>query len=100
MQINNYKFELRKLFGKIINPKRDWRILIILFIIFVAISVIFDFYMYQQIKSGDMYVNVNKTELIIENLKSNDLQTILDNFENKKIKTETFKMENKSDPSL
>lgn len=85
---------------KIVNPKRDWNILIIIFIIFIIASVGFDFYMYQQITSGDMYISVNKNELTIENLKSLDLKKILDNFETKKSMIMTLKLENLVDPSI
>ena len=84
----------------IVNPKRDWNILIILFIVLITSSVGFDFYMYQHIVSGDMYVSVTKTELVIENLKSDDLKKILENFETKKSKITTLKLENLVDPSI
>ena len=88
------------LFGNIVNPKREWGILIILFVIFIVASIGFDFYMYQQIVSGDMYISVKREDLVIENLKSNDLQKILDNFETKKAKITTLKLENLVDPSI
>lgn len=86
--------------GKIVNPKRDWNILIILFIIFIIASIGFDFNMYQQIVGGDMYVSVKREELIIENLKTNDLKKILANFEAEKTLISTLKLENLVDPSL
>ncbi|MFH1454794.1 MAG: hypothetical protein ABIF22_00485 [bacterium] len=86
--------------GGIVNPKRDWNILIILFLVFIVSSMGFDYYMYQQIVSGDMYVSVARTEIVIENLKSDDLKKILDNFETKKSKITTLKLENLVDPSL
>lgn len=66
---------------KIVNPKRDWNILIFFFIIFILISVIYDYYIYQKITKGEIYISINKEDLVIENLKSDDLQKILDNFE-------------------
>jgi hypothetical protein len=91
----------QKLFSKkIVNPKRDWHIILFIFAILIIASVGFDFYMYQKIVSGDMYVSVNKEELTIENLKANDLKKILDNFEVKKSAATTLKLENLVDPSL
>jgi len=86
--------------NKIVNPKRDWKILLTLLIIFILISLGFDFYMYRQIVNGDMYISVKREELVIENLKSNDLQKILNNFETKKTNITTLKMENLIDPSI
>ena len=85
---------------KIVNPKRDWNILSILFAIFIVVSVGFDYYMYQQIVGGDMYVSVKKEELVIETLKVNDLQKIVDSFELKKNIIINIKIENLVDPSL
>ena len=85
---------------KIVRPKRDWKILIILFVVFIIVSIGFDCYMYQQIASGDMYVDVNRSDVVIENLKTNDLQKILDNFNNKKTIISTLKVKKLVDPSL
>ena len=96
----NNIFQTKFNFERRLNPKRDWNILIIIFIILLVISVGFDFYMYQQIVSGDMYVSVNKNDLVIENLKSSDLQRILNNFETKKTNMTTLKLKNLVDPSI
>jgi hypothetical protein len=88
------------LFGNIVNPKRDWNILIIIFMVFTLGSVGYDYYLYQQIVSGDMYISVTREDIVVENLKSNDLQKILDNFEAKKAKITTLKLENLVDPSI
>jgi hypothetical protein len=86
--------------GKIVNPKRDWSILVFLFSIIIIASIGFDFYMYRKIVSGDMYVSVRKDELVIESLKSNDLKKIADNFELKKTNMTNLKLENLIDPSI
>ena len=85
---------------KIVRPKRDWRILVILFAVFLIVSIGFDFYMYQQVSSGDMYVDVNRSDVAIESLKKSDLQKILDNFDNKKTIITTLKIKNLVDPSI
>ena len=97
---NNPSAKTIHLSGKIVNPRRDWNILIILFFVFILASIGFDLYMYLQIKSGDMYISVNKSELTIENLKSADLKKILDKFESKKVIITTLKLEKLIDPSL
>ncbi len=97
---NNYRFKPIKLSGKIVNPKRDWNILIISFVVLILASIGFDSYMYWQIVNGDMYISVKKEELVIENLKSGDLQKISDIFDGKKSKTATLKLGNLVDPSI
>lgn len=99
IQNNNQSKEL-SLSDKIVNPRRDWNILLILFVVFIVASIGFDTYMYLQIVSGDMYVSVNRSDLTIEALKTTELQKILDNFEAKKVKITTLKIENLVDPSL
>lgn len=84
----------------IVSPKRDWSILLIIFSVLIIISIGFDFYMYQKIVSGDMYVSVKKDELMVETLKSNDLKNITDNFEFKKSNITKLKLENLVDPSI
>ena len=86
--------------SRIENPKRDWGILIVFFFILILISVGFDMYMYQKIVSGDMYISVKREELVIESLKSKDLQKILENFQAKKSAITTLKVESMVDPSL
>ena len=86
--------------SNIVNPKRDWSILIILFFVLIVASIGFDYYMYQQIVSGDMYITVKKEDIVIENLKSTDLQNILNNFESKNIKITNLKLDNLVDPSI
>lgn len=85
---------------RIVSPKRDWGILLIIFSILVIASVVFDFYMYQKIVSGDMYVSVKKDELVIESLKSSELKNITDNFESKAVNITKLKLENLVDPSI
>jgi hypothetical protein len=98
---NNNFSQTKKIFSvKIVNPKRDWHILLFVFIILIISAIGFDFYIYQKIVGGDMYVTINKDELTIENLKSDDLQKILDYFEIKKSKISTIKLENLVDPSI
>ena len=84
----------------LVNPKRDWMILIITFIIFILIVVSFDAYMYQEIVSGDMYISVNREDLFIENLKSDDLRKVISVFETKKTNVINLKLENLTDPSI
>jgi len=86
--------------GKIINPQKNWIILIIIFIILILTSLGFDFNYYQQIVSGDMYVDINRADLSIQSLKKNELQNILDNFEAKKTSIATLKAKNLVDPSI
>ncbi len=85
---------------KLVNPKREWEILVIVFAIFILSAIAFDFYMYRQIVGGDMYVSVKKEEVTVEKLKSTELQKILSNFEIKKSKIMTQKLENLVDPSI
>ena len=96
----NIFFRLNFLSKKRINPERDWKILTFFFIVLIILSIGFDAYIYEKIVSGDMYVNVQKNELMIENLKKDDLKKILDNFEAKKANFPNLKLQKLVDPSL
>ena len=89
-----------KLSGKIVNPKRDWKILIIIFIVLIIAAVGFDFCMYKEIAGGDMYVSVNKYDIVVESLKIADLQKVLSDFQSKESKIQTLKKGNLVDPSI
>jgi hypothetical protein len=85
---------------KMINPRRDWTILVGLFVIFVIGVIAFDYRMYKKTVSGDMYVSVKRDELIVEDLKVSNIKDVLSTFENKKNIINTLKLEKVSDPSL
>ena len=86
--------------GKIVNPKRDWIILVILFVVLILSSIGFDADMYLKIVSGDMYVSVTRADLVIENLKTDALQKIVNNFAEKKTNMINLKLVNLVDPSI
>lgn len=86
--------------GNIINPRKNWIFLLVLLTVFVVISIVFDLYMYYKISNGDLYVIVKTEDVTVENLKSVELQKILDNFETKKNNIGQLKLENLVDPSI
>jgi predicted Holliday junction resolvase-like endonuclease len=86
--------------NKIVNPKRDWIILLILFLIMIISVIVFDIIIYEKISSGDMYVSVNREELTPENLKTADLTRLIDNFEAKRQKMLNLKIQPLIDPSI
>ncbi len=84
----------------LINPKRDWAVLVIFFSIAVIFSILFEAYLYREIVKGDMFVTVNRDELNLENLKIDDLKKVLAIFEAKKSAKDNYKVERSVDPSL
>ena len=86
--------------NRVVNPRRDWYILVLTFTILIVIIVVFDYNMYKRIIGEEMYVAVKSNELVIENLKFDDFKKITDNFEVKKAKLVSSKLENLIDPSI
>ncbi len=84
----------------LINPKRDWTILVVIFLVSIALSISFDIFMYKNIVSGEMFVTVNRDELSLENLKIDDLKKVLANFDTKKSATLNYKLEHSVDPAI
>lgn len=84
----------------IVRPKRDWMILVTFFIVVIISVIAFDANMYLQIRSGDMYVSVNKDELIIEKLKASQLQAVINIYEARKEKIANAKVQKLVDPSI
>ncbi len=85
---------------KIINPKREWMLLLAFFLILIISFVSFDFITYKKISSGEMYISINRLDLNIEVLKTDALKKLIDNFESRKAKITSLKVENLIDPSL
>lgn len=85
---------------KIVRPKREWYVLLAIFIISFVSVIVFNIYMYINITNGDMYVSVNKEELIIENLKVSSLDNIINKIETKKANFSNLKIERLTDPSI
>jgi hypothetical protein len=84
----------------IINPKRDWKILVILFMCMLVGAFAFNAFIYTQITNGDMYVSVSKDELTLEMLKTKQLQSIIDDFKLRQTTVANMKIQPAIDPSL
>ena len=85
---------------KIINPFRDWLILIALFTVMIIYFVVFDSLTYNKIIKGEMYISVEKEELTFVKLNREELKSIIDKFEGKKDYVSKMKIELLSDPSM
>ena len=85
---------------KIINPKRDWMLLLAFFLILIISFILFDFFMYKKISSGEMYISINRSDLNIEVLKTAALKKLIDSFEAKKETVASLKVQNLIDPSI
>jgi|GEM_PF-6621325 len=86
--------------NKVINPKRDWILLIILFLVMLVCAITYDSLIYTKISNGEMYVSINRNELNLENLKIDELKKLIDNFESKSAKISSLKIGPSIDPSL
>ncbi len=85
---------------KIVNPKRDWMILLALFFVMLISAALYDASLYKNIASGDMYVSVPKSELELETIGGAALQNVVNDFESRKANTAELKMQKLIDPSL
>jgi len=85
---------------KLINPNREWRIILVIIFFIIIGTIFYDIYTYMQISSGEMYISVKKEELIIENLKENQLKKVVNSFEQKIEISSSSKLENLPDPSI
>ncbi len=85
---------------KNINPCRDWIILLIIFGILLISTIAFNLYFYMNISNDDMYISVNKEDLVLKSLKIDSLKKVVENFESKKEIISKLKVEYIIDPSL
>lgn len=84
----------------LIKPCRDWRLLIISFLIMLVVSITFDFLTYQKIVKDEMYVSVVKEELVLVELKDKELEDIVSDFEKKREYISEIKIIDLLDPSI
>jgi len=63
-------------------------------------SVFFDIFIYTQIANGGMYVSVNKNELAIETLKTDQLKSLISEFQLRQTEITTMKETSSIDPSI
>ncbi len=85
---------------KIINPVRDWISIIIIFSVFVAFDLVFDGIMYSRITSGEMYISVPSSSIKVEMLKTDEIQSIINDYESRKTEISKMSPKNLVDPSL
>lgn len=85
---------------KIINPYRDWMILLVVFFIMICFFVLFDILTYHKIIKGEMYVSVLKEELTFIKLEKEKLQAIVDLFKEKEDFISNIKIKKLIDPSI
>jgi len=101
-EITNYESISKRiaLFRQFVNPNRDWIVLLIFIFVLLLSSLYFDYNIYRKTTTGDMYISVAKDELVIENLKTDQIQNILNIFQDKKNQIKNLKLEKLVDPSL
>lgn len=86
--------------NKIINPKRDWIILLILFFVMIAGALSYDAIIYKNIANGEMYVSVPENELQLQSIDSVTLQNVVNDFESRQATISGMKIKKLIDPSL
>jgi len=96
----NFSFKTVFTSQKLISPRRDWIILLACAALALGAALTFDAFMYTQITSGEMYVSVNKDQLDLQPLKTDQLKAILDNFQNRSVASTSLKVGTQIDPSL
>jgi len=84
----------------IVRPRRDWVVLLVLFLVMLCGAMAFDAFLYRDIASGDMYVSVNNAELELPHINADLLNTAVNDFESRETKTAGMKPQKLVDPSL
>lgn len=110
--MRNFKF--KKIFGKVfnnrseaykkeeVNPRRDWKIVAIIFILISFGIIVFDTYVYWIISKGGFFVSSSKEAIPIESIDRSELAKVIKFYEDR----EKFFQEVKSkkaeivDPSI
>ncbi len=83
-----------------INPKRDWAIILISFIVLLLGIIFYDYQFYKKVSNGEMFISVNKEELKLESLNIDELNKVIKYYDEKSKYTSEFKSASSVDPSL
>ncbi len=84
----------------IINPRRDWIILMVISATIFLGAIFYDYSFYKRVSTGEMYISVNKDELTLEALNVDELKKILQLYKDKSDFTSQFQTMHSIDPSL
>jgi hypothetical protein len=85
---------------KIINPRRDWTVLVIFLFILIIGALAFDGLMYEKIASGEMYVSVERSELNLQPLHVGAMQQVISDYQSRAENISSIRTKNFIDPSL
>lgn len=87
---------------KEINPRRDWNIILLFFVLTLIILIVFGSYLYRKISKGNLFVVPERNEPIAETIDRSELKKIFDYYETKSRLFEENKIKKPEviDPSL
>lgn len=89
-----------RFWGDSINPKRDWIILITIFLVSVVFFILLGLNIYRDTNSKELFVDISKEEIIIEEVKPEEMSAVISVFEKKKTMFNSVKTIKLVDPSL
>lgn len=84
----------------IINPKRDWVVILSVSFLILVMFLIFDYILFNKVNSGSMFIDVNSREINIERLSVDKLNQVIKDFDNKAFRLTQIKKGIIVDPSL
>lgn len=86
--------------NEIVHPRRDWIVLLVVFLVMLLGAAAYDLSIHQDIASGEMYVSVDKTDLKLQSVNTKALENVVNDFESKRAEMSGLKMQKLVDPSL
>ena len=83
-----------------VHPQRDWEILILVFIIAVIFAIAYDYDLYNDISTGEMFVSAESDGVAFEKLNTSGLNKVIDTFEIKDAAYNELKKTSLVDPAI
>jgi len=83
-----------------IFPHRDWKIIIMFFVIFLSFGLFFDYQIYIITENGGFYVDTDSNSVRSERLNTNGINNIIKSFEDKSIRMKSLEKSILVDPSI
>ncbi len=91
---------VKSFWGEAINPRRDWIIIVTVFIILVISVCLINYKIFLETNSKELFIDISKESIVIRKVKDKDMQALITRFEEKKSQFNSIKFTRLIDPSL
>ena len=91
---------VKDFWGDNINPKRDWIILLFVFVLLFIIFGLVNFKIYKTTSSDEFFIDISKDKIVVDKVEEKKIESAISIFEEKRSLFDSVKTSKLIDPSL